>query len=313
MVRRTFRSIHRSLPMLGAVACTAIALQPLGATAQGMDDVEITTQRLTDGVYMLMGQGGNIGLSVGEDGAFVIDDQFAPLTDKILAAIAEVTDESVRFVFNTHWHGDHTGGNENMGEAGALIVAHENVRERMSVEQVLQRIGRPLSTTPASPEGALPVVTFTEEVSFHINGDELHAFHVEHAHTDGDAIVHFVRANVVHMGDTFFRDRFPFIDTASGGSIDGLIAAAGRALSVMDAETQIIPGHGPLSSREDLRAYRDALKTMRDAVADLMEQGMSLEQIQEARPLRAQAAAWGQDEAAEDSFVATIHYGLGGR
>jgi glyoxylase-like metal-dependent hydrolase (beta-lactamase superfamily II) len=278
-----------------------------------MDEVQITTQQLTDGVYMLMGQGGNIGLSVGEDGAFVIDDQFAPLTEKILAAIAEVTDQPVRFVFNTHWHGDHTGGNENLGEAGALIVAHENVRERMSVEQVLERIGRPVSTTPASPEGALPVVTFTADVSFHINDDELHAFHVEHAHTDGDAIVHFVGANVVHMGDTFFRDRFPFIDTASGGSIDGLIAAAGRALAVMDADTQIIPGHGPLSTREDLRAYRDALKTMRDAVAELMAQGMDLAEIQAARPIQAQATAWGQDQAAEDSFVATIHHGLGGR
>jgi len=283
------------------------------ARAQNMDDVEIQTRQLTDGVYMLIGQGGNIGLSVGDDGVFVIDDQFAPLTDKILAAIAMITSEPVRFVFNTHWHGDHTGGNENLGRAGSLIVAHERVRERMSAEQVLERIGRPVSTTPASPDGALPVVTFTEEVTFHINSDDLHAFHVENAHTDGDAIVHFREANVVHMGDTFFRDRFPFIDTASGGSIDGMIAAAGEALAVMDADTQIIPGHGALSGREDLRGYRDALKVMRDAVADLMEQGRTLEQIQAARPIRSQAAAWNQNEDAERSFVATIHYGLAGR
>jgi cyclase len=282
------------------------------AFAQNMDDVQIQTQRLADGVYMLIGQGGNLGLSVGDDGAFLIDDQFAPLTDKIVAAIAEVSSEPVRFVFNTHWHGDHTGGNENLGEAGALIVAHENVRERMAVEQVLERIGRAAATTLASPDGALPVVTFTEDVSFHINGDELHAFHVSNAHTDGDAIVHFVRANVVHMGDTFFRDRFPFIDTATGGSIDGIIAAADAGLSVMDADTQVIPGHGALSTRENLREYRDALKSMRDAVAELMEQGMALEQIQQARPIRAQASAWGQNEAAEASFVATIHHGLGG-
>lgn len=283
------------------------------ALGQGMENVQIQTSDLGNGVYMLVGQGGNIGLSVGEDGVFVIDDQFAPLTEKILEAIAAVSDEPVRFVFNTHWHGDHTGGNENMGATGALIVAHQNVRERMSTEQVLERIGRPVSTTPASPDGALPVVTFTEDVSFHINGDELHAFHVSNAHTDGDAIVHFVRANVVHMGDTFFRDRFPFIDTATGGSIDGIIAAAGTALAVMDARTQVIPGHGALSNREDLRAYRDALKTMRDAVAALMERGQSLDQIQAARPIRAQAAAWGQDEAAERGFVATIHHGLLGR
>ena len=295
------------------LATAALILSASPLFAQGMDDVQIQTTDLGNGVYMLVGQGGNIGLSVGEDGVFVIDDQFAPLTDKILAAIAAVSDEPVRFVFNTHWHGDHTGGNENMGATGALIVAHENVRERMSTEQVLERIGRPVSTTPASPDGALPVVTFTEDVSFHINGDELHAFHVSNAHTDGDAIVHFVRANVVHMGDTFFRDRFPFIDTASGGSIDGVIGAAGQALAVMDAETQVIPGHGGLSGREDLRAYRDALRTMRNAVATLMERGMSLDQIQAARPIRTQAAAWGQDLAAEQSFVATIHYGLQGR
>ncbi|MDH3270610.1 MAG: MBL fold metallo-hydrolase [Gemmatimonadota bacterium] len=296
--------------MLFASITLLVATTPI--LAQDLADVEIETLRVADGVYMLVGQGGNIGVSVGEDGVFVIDDQFAPLTEKILAAIAAISSEPVRFVFNTHWHGDHTGGNENMGEAGALIVAHDNVRERMSVEQVLERIGRAASTTPASPEGALPVVTFSEDVSFHINGTELHAFHVSNAHTDGDAIVHFVGPNVVHMGDTFFRDRFPFIDTATGGSIDGLIAAAGDALAVMDADTRIIPGHGVLSGREDLRAYRDALKTMRDAVAALMQRGMSLEQIQQARPIRAQAAAWGQDRAAEDSFVATIHYGLGG-
>lgn len=300
--------MRRTAPLLVLMTFTLAA----PAVGQGFDDVEIVTQQLTDGVYMLVGRGGNIGVSVGDDGVFVIDDQFAPLTDKILAAIAAITSESVRFVFNTHWHGDHTGGNENMGRAGALIVAHDNVYERMSTEQVLERIGRPASTEPASPAGALPVVTFTDEVTFHINGDVLHAFHVENAHTDGDAIVHFVGANVVHMGDTFFRDRFPFIDTATGGSIDGIIDAAGAALAIMDAETQVIPGHGALSNREDLREYRDALRTMRNAVAAMMDRGMSLDQIQAARPIRAEAAAWGQNEDAERGFVATIHHGLGG-
>ena len=300
--------MRRTAPLLVLVTFAFAA----PAVGQGFDDVEIVTQQLTDGVYMLVGRGGNIGVSVGDDGVFVIDDQFAPLTDKILAAIAAITSESVRFVFNTHWHGDHTGGNENMGRAGALIVAHDNVYERMSTEQVLERIGRPASTEPTSPAGALPVVTFTDEVTFHINGDVLHAFHVENAHTDGDAIVHFVGANVVHMGDTFFRDRFPFIDTATGGSIDGIIDAAGAALAIMDAETQVIPGHGALSNREDLREYRDALRTMRNAVAAMMDRGMSLDQIQAARPIRAEAAAWGQNEDAERGFVATIHHGLGG-
>jgi glyoxylase-like metal-dependent hydrolase (beta-lactamase superfamily II) len=178
------------------------------------------------------------------------------------------------------------------------------------MDQVLERIGREPASEPARPGGALPVITFAEDVTFHLNGDELRAFHVANAHTDGDAIVHFRRANVVHMGDTFFRDRFPFIDTATGGSIDGLIAAVGTALALMDARTMVIPGHGALSTREDLRAYRDALRSMRDAVAELIEEGHPLERIQDRRPIRDQAAAWGQDEAAERNFVATIHYGL---
>ncbi len=175
---------------------------------------------------------------------------------------------------------------------------------------MLERIGRPTTTEAASPEGALPVVTFATDVTFHINDDVLHAFHVENAHTDGDAIVHLGRANVVHMGDTFFRGRFPFIDTATGGSIDGMIAAAGAGLALMDADTQVIPGHGPLASRQDLVSYRDALRTMRNAVATLKDQDLTLEQIQARRPIRPHAETWGQDRAAEESFVATIYHGL---
>jgi glyoxylase-like metal-dependent hydrolase (beta-lactamase superfamily II) len=299
--------------LLVFVAATSLAAPPCSAQDE-WDAVEIGIQEVASGVYMLTGRGGNIGLSVGEDGAFVIDDQYAPLTEKILAAIGTVTDEPVRFVLNTHWHGDHTGGNENLGEAGALLVAHENVRSRLSMDQILERVGRPVTEEPAAPEGAWPVVTFTRDVTFHLNGDDLHAFHVERAHTDGDAIVHFRRANVVHMGDTFFRGRFPFIDTATGGSIDGLITAAGRALAVMDAETRIIPGHGPLSGREDLREYRDALKAMRDRIAALVSEGRSLDEIRRARPLRGFAERWGQNEAAEHSFTETIYVSLrGGR
>lgn len=296
-----------------ALALPTLLLTALPAAAQDWDAVEIETQRVAQGVYVLYGRGGNIGLSVGEDGVFVIDDQFAPLTDKVVEAIAAITSEPVRFVLNTHWHGDHTGGNENLGDAGALLVAHENVRERLSMDQILERVGRPVDTTMAAPEGALPVVTFTEAVTFHLNGDELHAFHVANAHTDGDAIIHFRDANVVHMGDTFFRGRFPFIDTATGGSVDGLIRAVGAALAVMDSDTRIIPGHGEVGTREDLRSYRDALKTMRDRVANLMRRGMTLEAVQEEGPADEFAEAWGQGESAADGFVATLYASLGGR
>ena len=300
------RPTTRILLLMGLLICAG----PAQGRGQDFAEVDIGTQRITDGVYMLTGQGGNIGVSIGDDGVFMIDDQYAPLTERILSAIRNLTSEPVRFVFNTHWHGDHTGGNENLGEAGALIVAHDNVHGRMSVEQVLERIGRPTASEAAAPERALPVVTFTTDITFFINDDVLRAFHVEDAHTDGDAIVHFERANVVHMGDTFFRDRFPFIDTATGGLIDGMIAAAGRALTLMDGDTQVIPGHGPLSSRQDLMDYRDALWTMRNAVATLKEEGLTLEEIQARRPIRDHAGAWGQDQADEDIFVATIHQGL---
>ena len=184
-------------------------------------------------------------MSVGKSGTYLIDDQYAPLSDKILAAIKAITPDPVRFVVNTHWHGDHTGGNENMGKAGALLVAHENVRRRMSTEQFMAAMGRKI---PPSPEEALPVVTFTDAMTFHWNGDEIRVYHVPPAHTDGDSIVHFVKADVVHMGDIFFNGGYPFIDTSSGGRVDGVIEAADRVLAGIGEKTRIIPGHGPLGS-----------------------------------------------------------------
>ena len=226
------------VPLLGA---------PTAAAAQ-MDDVRITAEPVAAGVYMLQGQGGNIGLLVGADGAFLIDDQYAPLTEKILTAVRGITSEDVRFVINTHWHGDHTGGNENLGNAGVVLISQENVRERLSTQQVLERFGR-VDTIPAAPAAALPVVTFDDDVRFHLNGDELHAFHTPHAHTDGDALIYFENANVIHMGDVYFNGGFPFIDLSSGGSVDGMIEAHNRALGIADQQTRIIPGHGPCPMR----------------------------------------------------------------
>lgn len=272
-------------------------------SALAQTDVTIEAIKAGDGVHMLVGQGGNIGVSTGSDGAFVIDDQFAPLTDSILAAIWRIDDKPVRFVVNTHWHGDHTGGNENMGRAGALIVAHENVRARMSVEQFMEAFGR---TVPASPPGALPVVTFTDAMTFHWNDEEIHIFHVAHAHTDGDAIIHFRRANVLHMGDTYFKGRYPFIDLGSGGSIDGVIAAADQAIALADDQTRIIPGHGGLSNRAELTTYRDVLIAMRDKIQAMAQSGMSKDAVIAAKPTQDYDAEWGVGFMKPDQWVGIV-------
>jgi len=242
-------------------ATVSLCHVPTRLVAQNFDTVQVTSTRLADNVHMLVGSGGNIGLMVGSDAVFVVDDQFAPLTPKILAAIKAITPQPVRFVLNTHWHFDHTGGNENMGQAGALIFAHENVRKRMSTDQFIEAFKL---KQPASPRGALPVVTFTDTVSFHLNGDSVVVFHVAPAHTDGDAMVMFTKANVVHTGDVFVSAGFPFVDRSSGGTIHGIIAATERLLTVTDAQTKIIPGHCPLADRTRLKAYHDMLVVMRD-------------------------------------------------
>ncbi len=251
-------------------------------------DTSIRTEQVAPGVYMLMGNGGNLGVSVGDDGVFLIDDQYAPSTPAIDAAIRKLKDVSPRFVLNTHWHGDHTGGNENLGKAGAVIVAQDNVRTRMSVPQFTSFFDR---KTPASAPGALPVVTFSETVTFWFNGDEIHAFHVAPAHTDGDVIVHFRKANVFHMGDTFFRS-YPFIDVDSGGSVVGMIGAADRVLAMAGPATKIIPGHGPLATPAELKEFRDMLADVSGRVRSLMRDGKSMDEIVAAKPTAAYDAKW---------------------
>ncbi|NND45513.1 MAG: MBL fold metallo-hydrolase [Xanthomonadales bacterium] len=261
-------------------AAAGVVVLAGAASAQDFSQAQITVSPVTDGIYMLQGPGGNLGLSVGEDAVFLVDDQYAPMSDKIRAAIAGITSRPVGFVVNTHWHGDHTGGNESFGESGALIVAHDKVRERMSSEQFLEFFNL---RSPASPPAALPVVTFSDRVTLHVN-TPAHVIHVPHAHTDGDAIVYFAQANVLHMGDIFFHGLYPFIDVSSGGSIHGMIEGAGKGLALANADTRIIPGHGPLANREDLKKYRDMLVKLRDRVQMLKEDGMRLEQVIDQRP-----------------------------
>ena len=262
---------------LFAAVLASLVLAPVSAQ---MDDVVIEVQPIRAGIYLLSGRGGNIGLSVGTDATFIVDDQFAPLTEKIVAAIAGVSDRPVDYVLNTHWHYDHTGGNENFGERGALIMAHDNVHTRMQAGQTLSS-GRVVA--PA-PELALPLVTFSDTLTLRINGQTITGIHIEAAHTDGDTLVHFREANVLHMGDTYFNGMYPFIDLRSGGHIDGLINAAATALALCDDDTRIIPGHGPLATKAELQRYHDMLLAIRERVAALMAEGKSLEAIQAARP-----------------------------
>ena len=271
--------------------CAAALFTTAALAQQDFSKVQIKTEKLSATTYMMTGEGGNLGLSIGADAVFVIDDQFAPLTPKIKAAITKLTKKPIKFVLNTHWHFDHTGGNESMGKAGVLIVAHENVRKRMSAEGFIAFFGM---KTKAEPKVALPVITFTQNMAFHINGDEVYVSHIANAHTDGDAIVHFRNSDVIHMGDTFFNKIYPFIDTSSGGKVDGMIGAADRVLAIAGDNTKIIPGHGPLADKTDLKAYRDMLATVSERIKAQIKDGKTLEEVLATKPTAEFDEAWGK-------------------
>jgi len=277
------------------------------AGAQDFSKVEIKTVPVRNSVYMLVGRGGNIGVSVGQDGVLMIDDQFAPLIPKIEAAIKKISSKPVKFVVNTHWHPDHTGGNEPLGKSGAVIVAQENVRKRLSTEQFSSFLKRKV---PPSPQGAWPVITFTQDMVFHLNGEEIKIFHVDPAHTDGDAIIYFKKANVLHMGDVYMAGRYPFIDLNSGGSLKGVIAAVDRVLREIPADAKIIPGHGPLSNMEELKEYRKMLMTVRDRIRKLIKEGKTLPELIAAKPTADLDAKWGKGFLKPDGFVQIVYEGL---
>lgn len=262
----------------GALAGFASLLLMTPVMAQ--DDVEVRVEPVAGNIYALFAQGGNIGVSVGEDGVFMIDDQYAPLTAKIIAAIATLSDQPVRFLINTHYHGDHTGGNENMGKAGTVIIGHDNIRARLQARPLGQSGG----WTEEGGRHGLPVITFNAEMSFHLNGDEARAVHFANGHTDGDSLIHFKGANVIHMGDLMFNGLYPYIDVDAGGSVDGMLAAYEAAIAMSDADTKIIPGHGPLSDRAGMMANRDMIQTVRDRVAAMIAEGKSMDEIVAAAP-----------------------------
>ncbi len=253
------------------------------AFSQDFEKIEIETVIVTDNVYMLIGYGGNIGVSIGEDGVLLIDCQVPQMVEKIKAAVSKLNEGPIRFVLNTNWHYDHADGNELMAKAGAIVIAHKNSRKQMLSEWIAPEIS-PDFKVPPYPEAALPVITVDDSMTLHFNGDEIQAIHFPNAHSDGDLAFYFQKANVIHSGDLYFSNGFPFINVTSGGTIDGMIRATDRILCMINANTKVIPGHGPLSSREELQAYRDILVTARERIAKLIEVGKTLDEILEEKP-----------------------------
>ena len=302
----------RSRRSSSRVLCAALLTAAVAhAQDQDFSKVELKTTKLAPGVAMLEGvggfAGGNIAVSFGADGPVIVDDQFVPMVPKIVAAVRALQDAPIRFVINTHFHPDHTGGNEPMTGAGAVIFAHENVRKRMSVEQFSKVMNRSL---PAQPAAALPVVTFADGVTLHWNGETIQVEHVAPAHTDGDSHIWFEKANVVHMGDTFVNGFYPFIDVESGGTIAGLIESAKRALARANNKTKIVPGHGPLATRADLKKFRDMLVDVKARVEKGLESGKTMEQFIATRPLADLEAEWGDGFIKSDRMVTLVWMNL---
>ncbi len=260
---------------------------------------------------MLEGEGGNIGASVGEDGIVIVDDQYAPLAEKIQAALKSVTDKPIRFIINTHYHGDHTGGNA-LFQKQAPIIAQDNVRKRLESGGAAGNGGSMYFDAKAAPKEALPIITFDHDVTVHLNGEDIRALHFPSGHTDGDSVIFFPKSNVVHMGDDFVTYGFPFIDVAAGGSISGMIEAVDKVIAQLPADVKIIPGHGPISTLDDVRRYSTMLKETRDVVQKAINQKQTLEQMKQAKILDPWKK-WDGDFVKQDTFLETIYYSLTGQ
>ena len=286
------------------------------ASAQvGFADAELTIEQVAGNVYMVQrpGGGGNIGAFIGPDGVLLVDALFAPLSDKLVAAVKEVTDQEIRFLINTHIHGDHVGGNANLAEMGVLIFAHDNTRLRF-LEERSHFPRRGGSFAPQQPVGARPVVTYNDAISFHLNGEEVRAFLAPPSHTDGDTFVYFPDSDVLHLGDVFRTTSYPIVDKFNGGTLRGTIAALDKAIDMAGPETRVIPGHGlSVVGREEMEEFRDMIVDVRDRVYSMIREGMHLDEIMAAQPTAAYDAQWGQEASwTAVDFVPLVYYELGG-
>jgi len=299
----------RQSAIAGSVLVLAAALSV--AQDQDFSKVEIKVTKVSGTVYMLEGAGGNIGASVGEDGIVVVDDQYAPLAEKIQAALKGVTDKPVRFIINTHYHGDHTGGNA-FFQKQAPVIAHDNVRKRLETGSTAGNLGSVSMERKAAPKEALPILTFDHDVTVHLNGEDIRALHFPSGHTDGDSIIFFPTSHVVHMGDDFVRYGFPFIDLASGGSVEGMIAALEEVVPKLPADVKVIPGHGNVSNLDDVREYVKMLIDTRAVVEKGVKQGKTLDQLKQEKVLDAWKK-WNGDFVTTDAFIETLYNDLTGK
>ncbi len=281
------------------------------AQDQDFSKVQIKVTKVAGNVYMLAGAGGNIGASVGDDGIVIVDDQYAPLADKIQEALKGITDKPVRFIINTHYHGDHTGGN-GFFQKQAPIIAHDNVRKRLEEGGQAGNGGSVHMEQKAQPKDALPIITFDHDVTVHLNGEDIRALHFPAGHTDGDSVIYFPKSNVVHMGDDFVTYGFPFIDVDSGGSIDGMISGVESAIAQLPPDVKIIPGHGPVSNLDDVHVFVKMLKETRAAVQNALDQKMTIGQMKEKKILDPWKKYSG-DFISEDAFLETLYNSLTGQ
>jgi cyclase len=294
----------KKLSVIAAITSSALSI-----AAEKQAEVDFATIEVSPGLYMLSGvggfTGGNLGLSVGSDGVVLIDDSMPPLLDKMKAAIKKVANAPVDFLVNTHVHGDHTGNNESLGNSGTHIVAHQNLRQHL----LTKGIASPKGNVPA-PKAALPVITFSHSMNFHLNDNDAHIFHVANAHTDGDAVIHFRNLNVIHTGDTFFNKMFPYIDLKSGGSVDGYIAAQKKVLSLSNDSTKIIPGHGGLASKQDLAASLAMLEDAKSLITALIKEKKSEDEVVKLNPLKKYHKQWDWQFITTERMTRQLYKGL---